>query len=337
MRIAEIEVASSADPQQPRRLIVHGDSGLSGVSEIGVDGRDGETGIASRLRDLLIGREPFDVEAVWAAGVAGESGVELTHISAATSAMLDLAAKDLKAPAYQLLGGAVHDAVRACAIGWAEEAIGRDDVVAAAKRAVASGYTLLRIEPFAIPPSRRAEEAAAAIELVQTIREGVPDDVDLVISVDDASSTRTAEFIAAIAAAEPLWVEVQGLESATGTRDGTDAVARAFGRGMDPDTLRRLVIDNVADHLVLEVDRIGGILEARRIAALAEVFYVGVITACADGALPLRDTLCLAATVPNLSVVEVRPGLAAVEDGMLLVDTLLHASLASSGFSGLGA
>jgi galactonate dehydratase len=336
MRITEIEVASSAESQRPR-LIVHCDSGLSGVSEIAVGGRDEETGIASRLRELLIGREPFEVEAVWAAGVDGGSGVELTHISAATSAMLDLAAKELEAPTYQLLGGALHDAVRACAIGWAEGAIGKDDVVSAAKRTVTSGYTLLRVEPFAIPPRKRREEVAAAIALVQVIREGVPDDVDLVISVVDARSTDTAEFIDAIAAAEPLWVEVQGLESATAKGDGTDAVARAMGRGADPEVLRRLVIDNVADHLVLEVDRIGGILEARRIAALAEVFYTGVITAGPDGALPLRDALCLAATVPNLSVVEVRPGLAPVEDGMLSLDRSLHASLPSPGRIGLGA
>src|SRR5439155_5244174 len=138
-------------------------------------------------------------------------------------------------------------------------------------------------------------------------------------------------FIEAIAAAEPLWVEVQGLSSATNSASGgSDAVARAMGRGADPDMLRRLVIDNVVDHLVLEVDRIGGILEAGRIAALAEVFYTGLIVACANGALPLRDALCLAATVPNLSVVEVRPGLAGVEDGMLLLDRFLDASSASS-------
>jgi galactonate dehydratase len=330
VRISEVNLAPSAEAGRSR-LIVRSDAGLYGASDLAeVDGRDGAEGIASRLRDLLIDREPFDVEALWTAGIEGESGVDLALVSAATSAMLDLAAKDLDAPAYQLLGGAVHDAVRACAIGWADEATGRDEVVTAAKRTAASGYSLLLVEPFAIPRDGRPNDLIAATTLVQAIRGAISDDVDFVVRASDARAAHSAEFIDAVAAAEALWVEVPNLESSTNSAGG-DAVARSLGRGADPDTLRRIVLDNVVDHLVIEVDRVGGILEARKIAALAEVFYTGVIIACAAGALPLRDSLCLAATVPNLSVVEVRPGLVDVEGGMVSLDT----SLASLG-SGLG-
>jgi galactonate dehydratase len=333
VKISEISVAPSAEAGRSR-LVVRSDSGLYGVSEFAeVDGRDGVEGVAPRLRDLLVGREPFDVEALWAAGVEGDSGVDPTLVAAATSAMLDLAAKGLDAPACQLLGGAVHDAVRACAIGWADEATGRDEVVTAARRTAASGYTLLRVEPFAITRTGRSNDLTAATTLIRAIRDAVPDEVDLVVATGDATAHGTAEFIEAVAAAEALWVEVPNVESSTNSDGGGhDAVARAMGRGADGDMLRRLVIDNVVDHLVLEVDRIGGILEARRIAALAEIFYIGVITACAAGALPLRDTLCLAAAVPNLSAVEVRPGLVSVEDGMVALDT----SPPSFDLSGIG-
>jgi len=338
MRITQVEVASTAGLQQSRHLILHGDSGLSGVSELGgVDGLGGEGSTVARLRELLIDREPFEVEALWAARRDGGPGLDLPLISAATSAMLDLAAKELQAPAYQLLGGAVHDAIRACAIGWAGGATGEVDMVVAANRTVASGYTMLRVEPFSASSRSDGSRALAdAVALVQAIREGVPDHVDLVIAPGLMSPAHVSEFIEAIAASEPLWVEVQTHETATTPRDEPGVVARAMGRGAEPEKLRRLVIDNVADHLVLELDSIGGMLEARKIAALAEVYYTGVITACADGDFPLRDALCLAATLPNLSVAEVRPGLAPIEDGMLSLDTFPDASLASPGSNGPG-
>jgi galactonate dehydratase len=337
MRITQVEVASTAESQQTRHLILRGDSGLSGVSELaGFDGLDGEGSIASRLRDLLLDREPFEVEAVWAARGDGSSDLGLPIISAATSAMLDLAAKELQAPTYQLLGGAVHDAVRACAVGWAGGATSEADVVAAASRTAASGYTMLRIEPVSPSGSDGSRAVADAVALVQAIREAVPDHVDLVIAADEVSSAHAAEFIHAIAATEPLWVELQAAKAAAAPLDEPAVFARAMGRGADPESLRQLVIDNVADHLVLEVDRIGGMLEARKIAALAEVYYTGVITACSDGALPLRDALCLAASLPNLSVAEVRPGLAPVENGMLSLDRFPGAPLTSSGSDGPG-
>jgi len=337
MRITQVEVASSAELLHSRHLILHSDSGLSGVGELGeLDGLGGDGSAVSRLRALLIDREPFDVEAVWAARVDGGPCVDLPLISAATSAMLDLAAKELQTRAYQLLGGPVHDTVRACAIGWAGGAAGETDVVAAANRTVASGYTMLRVEPFPTSSSDGPRAFADAVALVQAIREGVPDHVDLVIAADVVSADQVAEFIDAIAATEPLWVEVQAVEAAAAPQGESAVVARAMGRRTGPEILRRLVIDNVADHLVLEVDRIGGMLEARKIAALAEVYYTGVITTCADGALPLRDALCLAATLPNLSVAEVRPGFVSIEDGMLSLDRFPDASLTSSGFSGPG-
>jgi galactonate dehydratase len=338
MKISEVSVAAPGGaPPQLQQLVLQSDSGTFGVSELGVsDGQDGAEGIASRLRELLLGRDPFAVEAVWADVVDRGSGDDLMLVSAATSAMLDLAAKDLETPIFQLLGGAVRESVRACAIDWGEGATGPEEVVEAARRTVASGYTLLRVDPFTTSHSRRSSHMAAATELVQAIRTSVPDEVDLVVTADTTSSAETDEFIEAIAAAEPLWVEfsVESSRSLTGEEMG--AVAWAMGRGADRGESRRLVIDNVVDHLVLEVDRIGGILEARRIAALAEVFYTGIVTACATGPLPLRDALSVAAVVPNLSAVEVRPGLAAVEGGMLSLEGFLDAASAAFDQSGIG-
>jgi L-alanine-DL-glutamate epimerase-like enolase superfamily enzyme len=74
------------------------------------------------------------------------------------------------------------------------------------------------------------------------------------------------------------------------------------------------------DYLVLEVGRVGGLVEARRIAALAEVYHTAVVPIGSGGSVSLSAALQLAAVVPNLSLVEVRPGLAAVDGGMVSLD-----------------
>ena len=94
----------------------------------------------------------------------------------------------------------------------------------------------------------------------------------------------------------------------------------ASGRGARPQVLRELVTGNLVDHLVLEVGRVGGLVEARRIAALAEVHHIGIVPIGSGSSVSLRAALQLAAVVTNLSVVEIRPGLAPIDRGMTSVD-----------------
>jgi galactonate dehydratase len=325
MRISGIELTTFTEEQQAHLLVVRSDSGLSGIGEFGtLDGRDETEPSAAAIRDLLIGRDPFEIEALVAdVKVAADgSGPDLALLSAATSAMLDLAGQSLAVPVHQLLGGRVRDHVRACAVGWAEDARSREELVASAQRTAESGYTVLRVDPFAHTSSPRATDLDEAAELVRAVRDALPDEIDLVVAADpDLGDSAIAEFADALAVLEPLWLEQTGVASSD-PRNPSEArtLPRAAGRGADGMTLRSLATGNVVDHLVLEVGRIGGLLEARRIAALAEVYYTGVVPVGSGTAISLHAALQIAAVVPNLSMVEARPGLAAVEDGLISID-----------------
>ena len=113
--------------------------------------------------------------------------------------------------------------------------------------------------------------------------------------------------------------------------DGGEIVLKQYVNiGVAVDTDRGLLVPVVRHPEQKTIVQLAG-----EIAALAEIFYTGVITACPDGALPLRDALCLAASLPNLSAAEVRPGLAPVEDGMLSLDRFPGSAL-TSGSDGPG-
>lgn len=328
MRISSVELARSEEADgQVQLLVVRSDSGGTGVGEI-ARSRDGQLCQRSHaeLADLLVGRDPFDVEALLAAtkSVADGTIADVALISAATSAMADLAGQSLGVPLHQLLGGRVRDHVRACAVGWATEADGYAELAAAARRTVESGFSALRVEPFANPASHRLGDVDAATEFVRVVRDAVPSDVDLVVTADGVLGVGAAiEFADALRPLEPMWLEAPARVEPVGPLrwiSERTVLPLAAGRGARADVLRDLASVSVVDHLIIEVGQVGGMVEARRIAALAEVHHIGIVVLGSGGSVSLGAALQFAAVVPNLSMVEVRPGLVTVDGGMVAVD-----------------
>lgn len=328
MKISGVELMTIEEHGQTAELLVlRSDSDLRAVGEIAA--ASGPTPVERSvvsLADLLVGRDPFGVEALLAEATSGVDGTiaDPTLVAAATSAMLNLAGRSLDVPVHQLLGGRVRDDIRACAVGWGDSVAGTAELVAAAMRTVEAGFTALRVEPFGAAATPSATDMTTALELVRAVRDELPDEVDLAVATDRRLSPAGAmEFGAALQSLEPIWLEepvvswpVDGLQRVSDRA----SVPLAAGRGACPDVLRELVARELVDHLVIEVGRVGGLVEARRIAALAEVFHIGVVPIGSGGAVSLHAALQLAAVLPNLSMVEVRPGLVPVERGMVSLD-----------------
>jgi galactonate dehydratase len=322
MKITGIELKSVVDQDRPVHLLVlTSDSGLAGTGQIAADGEHSELSSVV-LADLLVGRDPFDVEALLmdARRRSDRTIDEIALVSAAASAMLDLAGQSIEAPIAQLLAGSMRDQARACAVHWSGGATNKRQLAVAARETVDEGYTMLRVEPFT---AHDEVDLDAATERVRLIRSAVGDKVDIVVSISARLTPSAAEQLAhALAADEPLWIEdlvpswpLDPLERISGRLNQP----LAAGRGVSPDISRDLARANVVDHLIVDAGRVGGLLEARRIAALAEIYHVGVIAACSGGSVSLRDALQLAAVVPNFSVIEVPRGLAQVEQGSIMI------------------
>lgn len=325
MRIINVESKTVAEgDRQARWLVLHADSGLSGAGEVEPTASSSAERLTA-LTDLLVGRDPFDNEALLADAKSDADGTiaDIALVSAASAAMLDLARQGLDIPAHQLMGGAMWHRIRACAIGWEGGASTVEGIVAAAQRTVVAGYTALRLTPFRLQRTHPAGDLDAAVELVRAVRAAVPDEVDLVIAAERRLNVASAlEFAASLREIEPMWIEepaaawpVQPIREVS-ERTNVPLVA---GRGAAPEILRALVDGNIVAHLVVDVARVGGPLEARRIAALAEIYHIGIVPTASGGSLSVRDTLQFAAVLPNLSLVEVRPGTVDLNDGMIAV------------------
>jgi galactonate dehydratase len=266
---------------------------------------------------MLVGRDPFDLQALRtdAALWPNPTFEDAAILAAAGTAMADLAGRELGIPVHQLIGGRVRDHVRACAINWSE---GQSDVaglVDEARRTVDLGFTALRVEPF-VSASATLEEVTAQVE---ALRAALPDTIDLVVAADGVMDGVAARLLAErLSSLEPLWLE-QSFGTVPVASHHHTSVPLAAGSGTPAAVLQRLVMDGLVDHVVLDPGLAGGLLEARRIAALAEVYHIGMIPT-GTGPVSLATALHLAAAIPNVTMIELPPGLVAVEDGTVAID-----------------
>jgi galactonate dehydratase len=321
MKITTVELTPSADhPPVETVLILGTDSELSGVGEVSRNGHMAKSEAATdALRSVLVGRDLYDLHALVTAGDGRSASLDPELVAAAGTAMADLAGKELGVPVHQLLGGRFRDRVRACAIGWTD---GHADLAAltdAARRTVEVGFTALRIEPFAgLDDGAWLLDRGAA--RVEALRGALPDAVDLIVdarplvAVDDALA-----FGSLVRPFEPLWMEVGIPQAALAGSGRSFAVPIAAGRGATSAEHQALAMASTGDHIVLDVGAAGGLIAARRIAALAEIYHIGIVPT-GSGRVATVTAVHLAAAIPNLTMVEVRPGFAPLVDGLLPVD-----------------
>ena len=104
-------------------VLVETDSGLTGLG-VGGGGRAGVHVVDTVLREVLVGRDPADIEGLWgqmyrATLPFGRKGLAVMALSGVDLALWDLAGKVAGRPVYELLGGLRHPVIPAYAsIGW---------------------------------------------------------------------------------------------------------------------------------------------------------------------------------------------------------------------------
>jgi L-rhamnonate dehydratase len=140
------------------------------------------------LRRVLLGRDPFEREALWhelyeATIYHGRRGLGIHALSAVDVALHDLVGKQLGRPVYQLLGGARRQQLTPYATVWPGTVKGRtlgammDAIGALFERALAAGFRAVKMELF-------FGELVTDRKLVECIHEGrrlLGDDVTMML------------------------------------------------------------------------------------------------------------------------------------------------------------
>lgn len=321
---------------------VETDEGLVGVGEARPLGRtDAVIGyLKQAVPRYVLGADPFEVERLTHRmyledyGRAGE--IVMTGLAVIEIACWDIMGKALGQPVYRLLGGAVHDRIKAYANGWYTVERTPDDFHAAARKVVDFGYKGLKFDPFGAGFYEMSrEEKNKAISLVEAVRDAVGDDVEILIEMHGRFNPPTAvELAKDLAQFKPSWYEEpippENLKALRTVKEAIMpyGVPVATGERIHtPHEFRDLFEYEAADIIQVDITHFGGLLNTKKLAGTAEMYYMLMAPHNVGGPVSTAAALHFGISTHNFKILEhfndfadafvkdAAPGLPAVVDG----------------------
>jgi galactonate dehydratase len=289
------------------------DSGLAGWGETTLEGKlDSAHAAVAEIAGELIGQDPLRIEHHWQHIYRGAfyrgGNVLMTALSGIEQALWDIAGKHLNAPIYQLLGGATRDRIKVYA--WWDIYEDKDEARRRLEALLRRGYRAFKDGPedkwHAFETPRRMDEFVAKAYLM---REWVGPDVDLAFDFHGKMTPALAiQLCRELEGMRPLFVEEPVPQE---NADALALVARATRipiatgeRLLTRWGFRDVIDKQAAAFLQPDLSHAGGILETRKIAAMAEVYYMHLAPHSAIGPVAFAACLQLDACIPNFLIQE---------------------------------
>ena len=286
------------------------DEGITGWGEA----TSGPRAVATMIDEfgkVITGRDPMEIEKHWQTlyhhfHVRG-GVVQMSAISGIEMALWDIKGRALGAPVYELLGGKVRDRI------WT---YGRWDgptperSVENAMNHIEQGLTALKGDPFehrGIFSDRDSENLA--IEKMRAVREAVGDEIELFVEVhgrlapsDAIRIGRRLEEFRPFFYEEP--VPPQNLDALKRVADHVNIPIATGERLLTKFDFAKLLPLHAVDLIQPDIAQAGGILEVKKIAAMAEAYYVGVQPHNCYGPFATMAALHFDACTPNFLIQE---------------------------------
>lgn len=295
---------------------VETDEGLTGISEVRMNNRTDAlvAYIDGAKRRHVIGSDPFNTEDLYQRmfrddyGRAGE--IVATGISVIEIACWDIIGKALNQPVYRLLGGACRDKIKAYANGWYRVERTPEEFHAAAKRVIEKGYKALKFDPFGAGYYELSyEEKLKSISLVESVRDAVGPDVEILVEMHGRFSPYTAiEIAAELEQYKPSWVEEpvppDNIAALAKASDSINLPVATGERLHNKYEYRELINLQAADILQPDITQTGGFLETKKIAAMGDMCYMTVAPHNVGGPVSTATALHFAACTTNFKIQE---------------------------------
>lgn len=305
-------------------LKIYTDEGYTGVGEAtNWPGSPIIYHAAKHAGQRIIGLDPMQVDFIWEKlyrdlNWVGPFGASMCAISGIDMALLDLKAKALNVPLYELLGGAFRKDILLYANYWFT---GGDhtvqDYIQQAKKVKEAGFTGLKFDPFAhvnylygndlstnlmLSP----EQENLAYDISKAIRETVGDAFDIMIETHAMLNFRTAVKMAQrLSDLNITWYEEPaGPESADTLKAMRDRIPSNISlcvgeRHYTRYNIRPLLEKNICDIIMPDITRCGGPSEMKRMASMMQAYNVLLAPHNPNGPLSTLASAQVCASVPN--------------------------------------
>lgn len=292
------------------------DEGIVGWGEGSLHGpMDSVEAMIKEMSPLLLGQDPAGPERHWHriynAWRWRGGATFMSALAALDIALWDIEGKRLGVPVHRLLGGAHRTRIKAYASHWLSGVRTPEKAFEGAKEARRRGFSAFKFMPFTFEGLRanEASEFALAADIMAAAREGAGTDCEIFIECSEFLSPRSLLRLEdVLAPSRPGWFEEpMPFENAA-------AMARMQSQLRTPiATGERLLIRHEFRELfesggcrIAQPDLMhaGGITEVRRIAALADTYYVPIAPHNSGGAIAFAATMQLVAAIPNFYILE---------------------------------
>ncbi|MBT5876159.1 MAG: mandelate racemase/muconate lactonizing enzyme family protein [Candidatus Latescibacteria bacterium] len=267
------------------------------------------------LGKLIIGEDPFNIELLYhrmyhALQQIGQTGVVIAAISGIEIALWDIVGKTSGQPIYNLIGGVCRDKIRFYSHASTPEECGRlaEKGVTAIK-----AYFPAAIpdngEHITTPRSITILEEKQALEHMMRCREVVGDAVDIATDVGCRYSSSAAirlgnrlEEVGLLFYEEP--VSPENIEALARVTASVNVPVCVGERQYTRFGFRDMIASQAVDMIMPDVVRTGGIMESKKIASMAESYYMQVSPHNPNNAVSTVASLHLMANIPNALVLE---------------------------------
>ena len=300
---------------------VHTDEGITGLGESGAWGfLEASSAAIEKFGRYLVGQDPLRIEHHWQYMYRSShfrGAAIMGAISALDIAMWDIAGKHLGVPVYQLMGGKTRDRARVYYHVFGDT---REKLVQGVRDARQAGFTAVgHLSPF-LDESRDApyfkthvHKMRDAVETVRSCREAAGEEVDLCIEIHRRLTPAESITLAReIEEYHPLFYEDPILP------DNLDAMALVASHTSIPiatgerlhsiHEFEMLLKRGAVQYVRPDVCLAGGLTHCKKIAAIAEAHYVGVVPHNPLSPVSTAACLQLAACIPNFAIQEYPTG-----------------------------
>ncbi len=307
--------------------------GIEGLGEVYAASFAPET-VVKMIEDVferhVLGSDPFRIETLWrnvyGRGYSQRPDPSLMGVmSGLEMACWDIIGKAVDKPIYELLGGKMHERLRSYTYlyprsneghAYSDPAVYRDADVAAERAAeyVAQGFTAVKFDPagaFATfdPRQPALERLDLSEDFCRKIRAAVGNKCDLLFGTHGQFTVSGALRLARrIEPYQPLWFEEptppEMPEEMAKVARGTSIPIATGERLTTKYEFARVLQTGAASILQMNLGRVGGLLEAKKIAGMAETHYAQIAPHLYCGPVVGAANIQISACSPNFLILE---------------------------------
>jgi galactonate dehydratase len=322
LKITDVRTAMVRAHGLQLHIRIYTDEGLVGQGEA-TDAAVGGPALVASFRRFLIGQNPLNVDALFerirTAGIfaGAQAGQYVAALSGIEIALWDLAGKALGLPVYQLLGGKMRDRIRL----YCDTQTPRPGDARAKERLLqveALGFTATKIDIDDGADAMRLgrvnwtasnAEIDSMVRKVAFTRDTLNQHVDLAVDMHGRYDLTTGKRVAI--ELEPfrlLWLEEpvppENVEAMRDIRASTKTPLCCGENLYLRHGFRELLEQRAADIIMPDAQKCGGLLESRKIADLAHIYYVPVAPHCVVSPIGTMASCHVCAAIPNFLVLE---------------------------------